>query len=146
MESDGFQLVTSKKKLNKKTNTSFLNITNSGPKSFNVQDVQELETKILDCKQKLQSHDSYCYWPKLLIEFHRIMAQLVQDYEIRVEQKPFRVALVCYGLGSVDENLSSRYQFALLLLLIDELRQLSGSKQRCVIAFVFIKINHQISF
>ena len=31
------------------------------------------------------------------------------------------INIICYGLGSIYDNFSSRYQFALLLLLIDEI-------------------------
>jgi hypothetical protein len=34
----------------------------------------------------------------------------------------YRVNIYCYGIGSIEDNLSSRYQFTLLLLIIDHLR------------------------
>ena len=121
MESDGFQLVTSKKK-SSRGQLRRQTLTKSTPpaanKPFQLQDISELERKVRDCRQNLETKDSCFYWSKLQLEFRR----LILDYK---ESGSDRVSIICYGLGSVDENLSARYQFALLLLLVDELKSMS---------------------
>lgn len=118
MESDGFQLVTSKKKRHRSQLNSQTWTRSTPPvasKPFQSQDISELERKVEDCKEKLETRDNCSYWPKLQLEFGRLML----DYK---ESGTKGVDIICYGLGSVDENLSARYQFALLLLLVDELK------------------------
>lgn len=124
MQSDGFQLVTSKKRNRARpssracSNPTQQREACDGP--LRAQDIAELERKVLDCKQKLEARDSCFYWSKLQLELRR----LVLDYGLAASQR--RMSIVCYGLGSVDENLSARYQFALLLLLVDELKSAPG--------------------
>lgn len=121
MEADGFQLVTSKKKSHRSQLSSQTRTKSTPPvanKPFQSQDVSELERKVEDCKEKLATKDNCFYWSKLQLEFRRLILDLK-------ESGTRGVKIICYGLGSVDENLSARYQFALLLLLVDELKSMS---------------------
>ena len=130
-EDDGFRLVKSKgkKSLNKSINkTASLNLTkletNEHQQSTELdeEDTINLNKKILDLKHKLKHDDSSFYWCKLQISLRKIL----KDYFTADQVHQLgSLKLVCYGLGSIDENICSRYQLALLLLIIDEFNEFS---------------------
>ena len=79
-------------------------------------DAMDLYKRVADCKSKLQDYDQHFYWAKVKLELRNEIRKYFEGHTgDRV------VNIVCYGLGSVDENLSARYQLALLLLIIDEI-------------------------
>ena len=112
---DDFILVTSKKKRSKQgilPTKAEKNVSDQ----FNISEALDLEKKVLDCKSKLQNYDQSFYWQKVQLQIKK----LLKNY-FKVSNKN-EISLISYGLGSIDENLSSRYQLALFLLLIDEIR------------------------
>jgi len=104
--------------------------------------VLTLNKKILEYKQKLIDYDTCFYWSKLQISLRTIL----NEYFFSINNKKKnnnndnpdhqqinynnnnnnRINLICYGLGSIDDNLSSRYQLALFLLIIDEINSFSS--------------------
>ncbi len=116
-----FTLVTSKKKRVNKQKSNFLSKTgNILSDKFNLTDALDLEKKIIDCKSKLKNYDQYFYWEKVKIEMRQF---LINYFKVSILNE---INLISYGLGSMDENLCSRYQLALLLLLIDEIRSFNN--------------------
>lgn len=85
--------------------------------------VLNLDKKIQECKLSLLEKDENMYWEKLKLKF---MKNIIESND-SIENMNF----ICYGLGSVYESLSSRYQLALLLLLLDHINQYNlESKKR----------------
>ena len=105
---DGFRVVKSKRNSRVKVPTSL---------STNHQDVidsspdyvQELYQKVEKCKKRLRDDDDGLYWRKVQLDLHMVLKD---------EQA---IEVICFGLGSIDDSLSSRYQLALLQLVIEGL-------------------------
>jgi hypothetical protein len=113
-DNDGFKLVTSKKKRSQPRVLSTAQ--NSASTPFSISDALDLEKKVRDCKSSLEHYDQSFYWQKVQLQIKKLLRNYFQV------SKASEISLISYGLGSVDENLSSRYQLALFLLLIDEIR------------------------
>ena len=127
MNNDGFKLVKSRAR-----KTSLITKPNSQlAKTFKINDtttttnnISELYERILECKSKLSERDQNFYWPKVQMELRKLLSKyfLLRDYAAATAQYDHNIInIVCYGLGSPDDNLSSRYQLALLLLIIDDI-------------------------
>lgn len=119
MNDDGFQMVTSKKKRHKRP-TSYAQLEASKTHQFTPEDVLDLQNKITDCKQKLQHYDQEFYWSKTQMKLRKCLSDYFGPVAQSSDKKNF-ISLICYGLGSFDESLSSRYQLALLLLILEEI-------------------------
>jgi hypothetical protein len=132
IENDGFKLVTSKRNKNKKAYQIHKTIefkneqqtknlpddNNTSNEVLNLnEDCLELYKRVEDCKKKLKDYDQHFYWSKVQMK----LKKLLKIYFTEQIECSNLISIVCYGLGSVDENISSRYQLALLLLIIDEL-------------------------
>lgn len=130
-DDDGFILVKSKRKKNYSANNKII-INKSS--SSNLQQIDEdvvvvvdkeymfnLNKKILEYKQKLRDYDTCFYWSKMQISLRK----LLNEYFSNNINDHNNINLICYGLGSIDNNLCSRYQLALFLLIIDEINKFS---------------------
>lgn len=150
-KNDGFTLVKSKRKTNKTIN-KFNNNNNSSNMQMKQQHIKNesllivdkeyvltLNKKILEYKQKLIDYDTCFYWSKLQISLRTILNEYffsIKNNNKKKNNNPDhqqinynnnnRINLICYGLGSIDDNLSSRYQLALFLLIIDEINSFSS--------------------
>ena len=130
-DDDGFTMVKSKSKKTKFTPlNNKINVTSTNTSCVLDKDVKELNARIQVLKLKLKDCDQYYYWSKLQL----VMTNIIKCYFN--EKKPSslnnkknvnsrKINIFCYGLGSIDNEFSSRYQFALLLLIIDELKSIS---------------------
>ena len=135
MNNDGFKLVKSRTR-----KTSLITKPNSQlAKTFKINDIitttaatsnniSELYKRILECKSKLSECDQNFYWPKVQMELRKLLSKYFMLRDYADTSRPNTAApthniinIVCYGLGSPDDNLSSRYQLALLLLIIDDI-------------------------
>lgn len=75
-------------------------------------DVDELYKRVEDIKCKLKSFDDAKFWDRFCFDFRKCVDSCLNE-------KKSDIKLICFGLGSPDENLNSRYQLAFMLLLID---------------------------
>lgn len=97
-------------------------------------DTEDLQKRVADCKSKLQNYDQHFYWAKVKLE----LRNQVQTY-FKHKKSHCVINIICYGLGSVDENLSARYQLALLLLIIEEIEIMNEQRldaEKLTIEFV----------
>jgi hypothetical protein len=148
LDDDGFKLVKSKSKkpTMASTNHKGNSTTNVGYMTSSAKDdndnnnnadiaARELSTRIEVLKSKLKDCDQHFYWSKLQL----VVSKLVKSYFNEKKKnshsqhnnnnsdyrKNRKINIICYGLGSIDDQFSSRYQFALLLLIIDEFKTIS---------------------
>ena len=136
LSDDGFKLVGSKTKSKKHAFAlSPSSCSTNKPLSGNKQSIDlaasELSTKIETIKLKLKSYDENFYWSKMQL----VMSNLIKSYFENSNSIQNKINITCYGLGSIDDQFASRYQFALLLLIIDELKAIalnSDSSSRCL--------------
>ena len=131
---DGFILVKSKKSIKKqqtliiaknKSNSNYSRTTfpvNNNNNNNIDESVDDLYKKIDLLKFKLKHQDDYQYYSKLIIIFEKLLKDYYAKNEIDNINREMNI--ICFGLGSIDDNLSSRYQLALLLLLIDDIKSL----------------------
>jgi len=71
----------------------------------------------------LKNFDEQFYWPKLKLALSNLIESFFQE-----STSPNRsINIFCYGLGSIDDQFSSRYQFALLLLIVDEFKEMTSN-------------------
>ena len=126
-DNDGFTLVTSKSKKNRYGSSN--RILNVKKNANNVDSanfaVSELSARVEVLKSKLKDCDQYFFWSKLQL----VMTKLIKSH-FNEKAKPLpntnrKINIICYGLGSIDDQFSSRYQLALLLLIIDELKSIT---------------------
>ena len=131
MDSDGFQLVKSKRnRPNNSKRTNLLkpsSLETSCHKTACIEDVQDLHKKITDCKSQLKLYDRMFYWSKVQLAAHKLFNSYF-EFPSTPNSSNSVIHIICYGLGSVEENLSSRYQLALLLLLIEEVQLFNENK------------------
>lgn len=129
-----FILVKSKKRNNKSANNKIINnktTTNNNNEEDLVVIVDKeyvfnLNKKILEYKQKLRDYDTQFYWPKMQISLHKILFEYFHaTQQQETDHIKNRINLICYGLGSVDDNICSRYQLALFQLIIDEINSIN---------------------
>lgn len=106
--SDEFKLVESKSRAKKKTRN------NEDEETSQKKQAIDLYKKIETCKRNLKDYDNNLYASKVIY-------QLKETLRVKLKG-PSKIDIVSYGLGSPDENLASRYQFALLLIIIDALK------------------------
>lgn len=115
---DGFILVKSKKKINSNHkhlgNQAKPQLSQTSNENVD-KDALELSKKLELIKQKLIDYDNLFYWSKLKLILNKILDQH-STRQIRI------INVICYGLGSLDDNLSSRHQFALFLLILDNIK------------------------
>jgi hypothetical protein len=129
---DGFILVKSKKSIKNqqtliidkhKSNSNYSRTAFPVNNNHNIDEcVDDLNKKIDLLKYKLKHQDEHQYYSKLIIIFEK----LLKDYYAKndSDNNNREMNIICFGLGSIDDNLSSRYQLALLLLLIDDIKLL----------------------
>lgn len=120
---DGFVVVKSKKKsknLYKQLSPSNRLIKNLAPDS---NEVNELIYKLKKIQNQLLSHDPELYASKFLFNLRNILDNF---FSKSYENPSKKIVILCYGLGSFDDSISSRYQLALLLIMIDYLKENIG--------------------
>jgi hypothetical protein len=117
-DNDGFILVKSKGKSKNRIQPS----TNlpQDDSHVSLEYVNELHKKILKCKADLKQNDSELYVSKMLFTLKKIVSSFFESYPSG-QKKAFNI--ICYGIGSIDDSFTSRFQLALLLLVIDELNE-----------------------
>ena len=117
---DGFRLVKSKRKTNQPKHVQVDLKPNKcvDESHIDLSYIDDLYKKIEKCKSNLRNHDRYLYVPKMLSTLRRILANFFESFQVGQEKS---LNIVCYGIGSVDDCFTSRYQLALLLVLIEEL-------------------------
>jgi hypothetical protein len=72
----------------------------------------------MKCKNDLALNDSALYVSKLLFNLKRSISNHFKEYK---PSEARTMNLICYGIGSIDDSFTSRFQLALLLLIVDEL-------------------------
>jgi hypothetical protein len=114
---DDFIVVKSKKtKANKPKKASLkFNCDYDLNEKLDIKRCEQLKESIFDYKLKLMNNDQNQYW----LKFRNNLKDFI---EYDMSDTASSLNIVSYGLGSLDHNLNSRYQFALLLLIIDELK------------------------
>ena len=126
-DQDGFKLVGSKQRSkNYSKKAPQLHKVSDLPKSPTFVDessVSSLANKINILKSNLINKDNQYYWTKFQFIFNNIIDHFYDFGNLDFETRS--IYLICYGLGSLEDNFLSRYQFALLLLMIDELKSKS---------------------
>jgi hypothetical protein len=85
-------------------------------KQISTEEVFDLKKKVDLCKANLLLNDDFNYWAKARLSIRNLIEC--------VKQRNEHIQIVCYGLGSVDDSISSRYQFAFLLLIIELLEEM----------------------
>jgi hypothetical protein len=125
-DDDGFILVESKgKKPSNKTSMTKFQMCQQQQQHPNLVELDKeyvtcLKKKILDLKLKLKDNDMCFFWSKMKISLKKI---LIEYFQPDTTYTNSAVNLICYGLGSLDDNMCSRYQLALFLLIIDEINE-----------------------
>ncbi len=119
-DDDGFTLVKSKGKSSKTRNQKLCSTQTADDSHINLEYVNELHKKILRCKSDLKQNDSELYVSKLLFTLKGIVQSRFEAYN---RDQVRALNIVCYGIGSMDDSFTSRFQLALLLLIIDELKE-----------------------
>jgi hypothetical protein len=122
VDQDGFILVKSKRK----TSNGYVNQKKTSPQSFeNIQNKEidkeyclSLLKKTQSFMEQLKMHDSHLYCQK----FQHLLRQKVVHSLNQLTDIKKSLKIICYGLGSVDDNLSSRHQLALLILFIEDIK------------------------
>ncbi|CAF1133554.1 unnamed protein product [Brachionus calyciflorus] len=118
LDTDGFTIVKSKKKYNSKLKLPIS--TQNQIKSIDSTDIDDLINKIERIKNQLLNYDSEFFVSKILIH----LSKIIQDYFVQFPNGlKNRINLICYGLGSFEDSLTSRYQLVLLLIIIEELEK-----------------------
>ncbi len=115
-DDDGFIIVKSKKKsaknLAKYVKKSLLATEENACSDENIEiKTKTFEKIILDYKYKLEKCDNYLYWANFKMSLESVMSNQSKSLLIK-----------SYGLGSLENNINTRYQFALLLLIVEELK------------------------
>lgn len=121
-DNDGFTVVKTKLKLNKNKKYQPLVIPND-LKTVDNKDIDDLLQKVNFIKLQLLTHDNDFYASKLLIHSNKIISTFFEQSSNCFKNK---INVLCYGLGSFDESLTSRYQLALLLIIIESLKQFNN--------------------
>ncbi|RMZ98857.1 SRR1 isoform X1 [Brachionus plicatilis] len=123
---DGFVLVKSKKKQNKDKifKKSYLPDANENF-PLDQAEIDELIAKINKLKDQLNSHDQELYSSKMLFHLGNILNNFYSDYSVKSKNK---IVILCYGLGSFDDSVTSRFQFALFLIIIDYFKEKIGTE------------------
>ena len=113
---DDFIIVKAKKTKGNKSKQSSLkfNCDYDLNEKLDIKRCEQLKEIILDYKQKLLNNDLDQYWLKFRNNLTHCFGSEVNTTDA--------LNVISYGLGSLDHNLNSRYQFALLLLIIDDLK------------------------
>lgn len=116
---DGFILVKSKRKNNKLKNGM------NKPQSLSLNECEVDENKvnrlvntINNYKYQLlnDNYDEKNYWKNL----NNMLNNFIES--ILLDNKDRKINIRCYGLGSIEDNYSARYQFALLLLIYERFK------------------------
>lgn len=122
-ENDGFTVVKSKSKKNKnKSNNNNNSDERAAHSDYTLNDkldenkCQKLYNTILEYKTKLLYHDQCKYWLNFRHNFNNFIQSLNKN------SNKIQLEIKSYGLGSLENNLNSRYQFALALLFVEELK------------------------
>jgi len=145
LDDDGFKLVKSKSKkptmaftnhkVNSTINVGYMTSSAKDDNDNSNDDIaaRELSTRIEVLKSKLKDCDQHFYWSKLQLVVSRLIKSYFNEKKRNNHsqhnnsdyRKNRKINIICYGLGSIDDQFSSRYQFALLLLIIDEFKTIS---------------------
>lgn len=121
-ENDGFVLVKSKKKIKKVYKQSSLSNQLKTEKP-DPNEVDELISKLKNLQNQLLCHDTELYASKFLFNLRNILDNF---FSKNCENSNKKIVILCYGLGSFDDSLTSRYQLALLLIIIEYIKESIG--------------------
>jgi hypothetical protein len=125
-DDDGFRLVISKRKTKQKDNfnykigSNFALNTNKFVNTDHINDnyVNDLYKKIVKLKSELLDHDSSLYVQKFMFN----LKKNIQNHFKTTESNRF-VEIICYGVGSMDDSMTSRHQLSLILAIIYQIMQ-----------------------